>query len=64
MKAKILSTIMAVSFIVCAVTIADLSILFWMSLTIFSFSCLCANKHEKSLSAELDDLFGKDDELR
>lgn len=64
MKAKILSTIMAVSFIVCAVTIADLSILFWMSLTIFSFSCLYASKHEKSLSAELDDLFGKDDELK
>lgn len=64
MKAKILSTIMAVSFIVCAITIADLSILFWMSLTIFSFSCLYASKHEKSLSAELDDLFGKDDELR
>lgn len=64
MKAKILSTVMAVSFIVCAVTIADLSILFWMSLTIFSFSCLYASKHEKSLSAELDDLFGKDDELR
>lgn len=64
MKAKILSTIMAVSFIVCAVTIADLSILFWISLTIFSFSCLYASKHEKSLSAELDDLFGKDDELR
>lgn len=55
---------MAVSFIVCAVTIADLSILFWMFLTIFSFSCLYASKHEKSLSAELDDLFGKDDELR
>lgn len=55
---------MAVSFIVCAVTIADLSILFWISLTIFSFSCLYANKHEKPLSAELDDLFGKDDELR
>lgn len=64
MKEKILSTVMAVSFIVCAVTIADLSILFWMSLTIFSFSCLYASKHEKSLSAELDDLFGKDDELR
>lgn len=64
MKAKILSTVMAVSFIVCAVTIADLSILFWMSLTIFSFSCLYASKHEKTLSAELDDLFGKDDELR
>lgn len=64
MKAKILSTIMAVSFIVCAVTIADLSILFWISLTIFSFSCLYASKHEKSLSAELDDLFGKDNELR
>lgn len=64
MKAKILSTIMAVSFIVCAVTIADLSILFWMSITIFSFSCLYASRHEKSLSAELDDLFGKDDELR
>lgn len=64
MKAKILSTVMAVSFIVCAVTIADLSILFWMSLTIFSFSCLYASKHEKSLSAELYDLFGKDDELR
>lgn len=64
MKAKILSTVMAVSFIVCAVTIADLSILFWVSLTIFSFSCLYASKHEKSLSAELDDLFGKDDELR
>ena len=55
---------MAVSFIACAVTIADLSILFWMSLTIFSFSCLYASKHEKTLSAELDDLFGKDDELR
>ena len=55
---------MAVSFIVCAVTIADLSTLFWVSLTIFSFSCLYASKHEKSLSAELDDLFGKDDELR
>lgn len=64
MKAKILSTVMAVSFIACAVTIADLSILFWMSLTIFSFSCLYASKHEKTLSAELDDLFGKDDELR
>lgn len=64
MKAKILSTVMAVSFIVCAVTIADLSTLFWMSLTIFTFSCLYASKHEKSLSAELDDLFGKDDELR
>lgn len=55
---------MAASFIICAVTIADLSILFWMSLTIFSFSCLYASKNEKSLSAELDDLFGKDDELR
>lgn len=64
MKAKVLSNVMAVSFIVCAVTIADLSTLFWMSLTIFSFSCLYASKHEKSLSAELDDLFGKDDELR
>lgn len=64
MKAKVLSTVMAVSFIVCAVTIADLSTLFWVSLTIFSFSCLYASKHEKSLSAELDDLFGKDDELR
>lgn len=64
MKAKILSTVMAVSFIVCAVTIADLSTLFWVSLTIFSFPCLYASKHEKSLSAELDDLFGKDDELR
>ena len=64
MKAKILSTVMAVSFIVCAITIYDLSILFWMSLTIFSFSCLYASKHEKTLSAELDDLFGKDDELR
>jgi|GEM_PF-5981811 len=64
MKAKILSTVVAVSFIVCAVTIADLSTLFWVSLTIFSFSCLYASKHEKSLSAELDDLFGKDDELR
>ena len=64
MKAKVLSTVMAVSFIVCAVTIADLSTLFWMSLTIFSFSCLYASKHEKTLSAELDDLFGKDDELR
>ena len=64
MKAKTLSTVMAVSFIVCAVTIADLSTLFWMSLTIFTFSCLYASKHEKSLSAELDDLFGKDDELR
>lgn len=64
MKAKILSTVMAVSFIVCAVTIADLSTLFWVSLTIFSSSCLYASKHEKTLSAELDDLFGKDDKLR
>lgn len=64
MKAKILSAIMAVSFIVCAITIYDLSALFWVSLIIFSFSCIYVSKHEKTLSAELDKIFGKDEELR
>lgn len=64
MRTKIISTIMVLSFIICAFTIVDLSTMFWVSLTIFSFSCIYASKHEKSLSSELDDLFGKDDELR
>lgn len=55
---------MAVSFIVCAITIHDLSALFWVSLIIFSFSCIYVSKHEKTLSAELDKIFGSDEELR
>lgn len=42
----------------------DLSALFWVSLIIFSFSCIYVSKHEKTLSAELDKIFGKDEELR
>lgn len=63
MRAKILSTIMVVSFIVYVITFMELNMAFWVSLFVFSFSCLYANRHEKALNQELDDLFGKDDDL-
>lgn len=54
---------MVVSFIVCVITFMGLNMAFWVSLSVFSFSCLYANRHEKVFNQELDDLFGKDDDL-
>ena len=54
---------MMVSFIICAITFIKLNEVFWMALFIFSISCLYTSRHEKTLNQELDDLFGKDDDL-
>ena len=63
MRVKILSVVMMVSFIICTITFIKLNEVFWMALFIFSLSCLYTSRHEKTLNQELDDLFGKDDDL-
>ena len=64
MKAKTLSIVMVVSFILCAMTIAKLGIAFWLSLAVFAWTCLYAERHAKRLGRELDDMFGQDEELK
>lgn len=64
MKAKVLACIMAVSFILCAVTLPSLGVEFWLSLAVFAWTCLYAEKHADRLSGELDEMFGKDEELK
>ncbi|MDO3390594.1 hypothetical protein Q3C19_08905 [Bacteroides sp. ET489] len=64
MNVKTISAVMVVSFIVCAVTVSGLGLLFWLSLTVFSWPCLYTGRHKDTLSAELDKIFGSDEELR
>lgn len=64
MSVSRLSFVMVVSFVICAVTVSGLGVLFWLSLIIFSWSCLYTGRHKDTLSAELDKIFGKDEELR
>ena len=64
MRTKILSTVMAASFIVCAATVAELGALFWVSFGTFAVTCVYVSRHSGGLIRELDELFGKDDELR
>lgn len=64
MNVSRLSSIMVVSFVLCAVTVSGLWLLFWISLTVFSWSCLYIARHKDDLFAELDKLFGSDEEFR
>lgn len=64
MSVSRLSSIMVVSFVLCAVTVSGLGLLFWLSLIVFSWSCLYTGSHKDTLSTELDKIFGKDEEFR
>ena len=59
-----LSVVMVLSFVICAITISGLGIVFWVSMGIFSWSCIYASKHNDSLLSELDKIFGRDEEFR
>ena len=59
-----LSVVMVVSFVICAVTISGLELVFWVSMAIFSWSCIYVSRHKDSLLSELDKIFGSDEEFR
>lgn len=55
-----LSTLMVVSFVVCAVTFTSMGILFWTSLAVFAYTCCEANKNYERYKSELDEHYGRD----
>ena len=59
MKVLPLSFIWCVSFIVMAVTCVSLNLIFWLSLVVFSATCLYMTRNSKRLEKELDEIFGE-----
>ena len=59
-----MSAIMAVSFVTAALTAVLMNCLFWISAAVFAGTCLYVIWHEKDLDADLDDIFGRGDDLR
>lgn len=55
-----ISAMMVISFIVCAVTVASLNVVFWISLAVFAFSAYQAEKNYKKYMSELDEFYGRD----
>lgn len=55
-----LSTLMVVSFVVCAVTFTSMGILFWTSLAVFAYTCCKSSKNHERYKSELDERYGRD----
>ena len=63
MKVIVLSTILGVSFIAACLSVMLMNWVFWMSLAVLAGTCLYINRHEKEIESELDEMFGRDEEL-
>ncbi|WP_298113217.1 hypothetical protein [uncultured Bacteroides sp.] len=53
MKTTVLSTLLALSFAVSALTCATLGIVFWTSFITFAGTCIYIDRHKKELEAEM-----------
>lgn len=63
MNVLTLSTLMAVSFIVCAITFTSMGILFWTSLGVFAYTCHEASRNYEKYKSELDERYGRDQKM-
>lgn len=63
MRIVTLSAVFGVSFIATVLSAYLMNWVFWMSLAVLAGTCLYINRHEKEIESELDEMFGRDDEL-
>lgn len=63
MRIVTLSAVFGVSFIATVLAAYLINWVFWMSLAVLAGTCLYINRHEKEIESELDEMFGRDDEL-
>lgn len=63
MRIVTLSAVFGVSFIATVLAAYLMNWVFWMSLAVLAGTCLYINRHEKEIESELDEMFGRDDEL-
>lgn len=63
MRIVTLSAVFGVSFIATVLAAYLMNWVFWMSLAVLAWTCLYINRHEKEIESELDEMFGRDDEL-
>lgn len=63
MRIVTLSAVFGVSFIATVLVAYLMNWVFWMSLAVLAGTCLYINRHEKEIESELDEMFGRDDEL-
>ena len=64
MKAIVVSAVMVASMLTCIGTAYCMNALFWLSLAVLAATCVYSNRHQKELIAELEEIFGRDEELR
>ena len=58
-----MSAVFGVSFIATVLAAYLMNWVFWMSLAVLAGTCLYINRNEKEIESELDEMFGRDDEL-
>ena len=63
MKTRVLAALFCVAFIVCCVTFESLGVSFWISLGAVGAIGWYIERHKEELNAELDEVFGKEDDL-
>lgn len=63
MRIVTLSAVFGVSFIATVLAAYLMNWVFGMSLAVLAGTCLYINRHEKEIESELDEMFGRDDEL-
>ncbi len=61
MKVKLIATVMVMSFVICAITVCSLGIVFWVSLAVLACTSVYVNRHAEELESGIDEIFGRDE---
>lgn len=64
MKTRFIFILFAVSFTTTAIALPALSVEGVVSLVVFIATCWYMNRHAKRINSDIDELFGRDHELR
>ena len=64
MKTRFIFIVFAVSFMATVITLPQLGVEGVTSLIIFAATCLYMGRNKKRIEADIDELFGRDHELR
>ena len=65
MKATVILSIWAGSFVLSATLLESLNLFFWLSFSVFAGACIYIERNQKRLSKEIDELFDfQDDEFK
>ena len=63
MKIIPLSFIWCISFVCACISVGNLDIFFWISFVVFSCASVYVSRHKRKLSAEIDIIFGSENEF-